>query len=119
VAQTRFLAIEVNRLLTLAEHSVDIYRQRLNLVATRRAPVALQPDALLAPVLMAPTFPDQVHATAEWSKTNARQNVDESVKAGAHAVPNDSVAGEDDRREYCVAGEARSFWCRSQHNRDD
>ncbi len=34
------------------------------------APIALYPDALLAQVLMAATFPQDVPAAAAWSKSN-------------------------------------------------
>lgn len=47
------------------------------------APIALYPDALLAQVLMAATFPQDVQAAAAWSKANARLQGDDAVKAVA------------------------------------
>lgn len=47
------------------------------------APIALYPDALLAQVLMAATFPQDVQAAAEWSKANANVKGDAAVKAVA------------------------------------
>lgn len=45
------------------------------------APIALYPDALLAQVLMATTFPDDVMAAAAWSKQNPKLQGDDAVKA--------------------------------------
>ncbi|MFX1674508.1 DUF3300 domain-containing protein [Paraburkholderia sp. A2WS-5] len=45
------------------------------------APVALYPDALLAQVLMAATFPADVQAAAAWSKANPNLKGDDAVKA--------------------------------------
>lgn len=47
------------------------------------APIALYPDALLAQVLMAATFPQDVEAAATWSKANAKLQGDDAVKAVA------------------------------------
>jgi len=47
------------------------------------APIALYPDPLLAQVLMATTFPQEVESAAAWSKTNAQMTGDEAVKAVA------------------------------------
>ncbi|WP_434106598.1 DUF3300 domain-containing protein [Paraburkholderia caffeinilytica] len=47
------------------------------------APIALYPDALLAQVLMAATFPQDVQAAAAWSKTNSKLQGDDAVKAVA------------------------------------
>ncbi|MFM0210364.1 DUF3300 domain-containing protein [Paraburkholderia sediminicola] len=47
------------------------------------APIALYPDALLAQVLMAATFPQDVQAAAEWSKANSKLQGDDAVKAVA------------------------------------
>ncbi|MBC8088773.1 MAG: DUF3300 domain-containing protein [Phycisphaerae bacterium] len=52
-------------------------------------PIALYPDALLAQVLVAATFPDQVEDAASFVKANGTDNVDAqswdvSVKAVAH-----------------------------------
>ncbi|SDE23444.1 DUF3300 domain-containing protein [Paraburkholderia lycopersici] len=47
------------------------------------APVALYPDALLAQVLMAATFPQDVQAAAAWAKSNPNLQGDAAVKAVA------------------------------------
>ncbi|MGF6778840.1 DUF3300 domain-containing protein [Paraburkholderia sp. GAS334] len=47
------------------------------------APIALYPDALLAQVLMAATFPQDVEAAAAWSKSNPNLKGDDAVKAVA------------------------------------
>ncbi|MCX4145350.1 MULTISPECIES: DUF3300 domain-containing protein [Paraburkholderia] len=47
------------------------------------APIALYPDALLAQVLMAATFPQDVQAAAAWSKANSKLQGDDAVKAVA------------------------------------
>ncbi|MFM0674178.1 DUF3300 domain-containing protein [Paraburkholderia sediminicola] len=47
------------------------------------APIALYPDALLAQVLMASTFPQDVPAAAAWSKANPKLQGDDAVKAVA------------------------------------
>ncbi len=47
------------------------------------APVALYPDALLAQVLMAVTYPQDVQAAAAWSKANPKVQGDAAVKAVA------------------------------------
>ncbi|WP_353554129.1 DUF3300 domain-containing protein [Paraburkholderia terrae] len=47
------------------------------------APIALYPDALLAQVLMASTFPQDVSAAAAWSKANSQYKGDDAVKAVA------------------------------------
>ena len=44
------------------------------------APIALYPDALLAQVLMAATYPDQVVKAAAWSKQHPELKGDEAVK---------------------------------------
>ncbi len=53
------------------------------------SPVALYPDALLAQVLIASTFPDQVEEAAAWVRANGTDGIDDtgwdvSVKAIAH-----------------------------------
>lgn len=45
------------------------------------APIAAYPDALLAQVLMATTFPDDVTAAAAWSKDHPQVKGDDAVKA--------------------------------------
>ncbi|CAG9207825.1 conserved exported hypothetical protein [Paraburkholderia caribensis] len=47
------------------------------------APIALYPDALLAQVLMASTFPQDVTAAAAWSNANSQYKGDDAVKAVA------------------------------------
>lgn len=56
------------------------------------APVALYPDALLAQVLVAATFPDQVAVAARFVRERGNRDIDEqnwdlSVKAVAHYPP--------------------------------
>jgi hypothetical protein len=63
-----------------AQGTVKLSKQQLDSLT---APIALYPDALLAQVLMAATFPDEVQAAAEWSKQNPQQKGDEAVKAVA------------------------------------
>jgi hypothetical protein len=53
------------------------------------SPIALYPDPLLAQVLVAATFPDQVEEAARWVRGNGQagiddQNWDVSVRAVAH-----------------------------------
>jgi len=48
---------------------------------TALAPIALYPDSLLAQLLMATTYPDQVLEAAKWSKANPKMKGDEAVKA--------------------------------------
>jgi hypothetical protein len=53
------------------------------------SPIALYPDPLLAQVLVAATFPDQVEEAARWVRGNGQNGVDDqnwdvSVKAVAH-----------------------------------
>ncbi|WP_106857189.1 DUF3300 domain-containing protein [Caballeronia novacaledonica] len=45
------------------------------------APIALYPDALLAQVLMASTYPSQITDAAAWSKANPNVKGDDAVKA--------------------------------------
>ncbi|MDR5738733.1 DUF3300 domain-containing protein [Caballeronia sp. LZ019] len=45
------------------------------------APIALYPDALLAQVLMAATYPQDIEAAAQWSKANPNIKGDDAVKA--------------------------------------
>ncbi len=52
-------------------------------------PIALYPDALLAQVLVASTFPDQVEDAARWVRSNGTSEIDDqpwdiSVKSVAH-----------------------------------
>ena len=44
------------------------------------AQIALYPDSLLAQVLMASTYPDDVAEAAKWSRANSEQKGDEAVK---------------------------------------
>ena len=53
------------------------------------APIALYPDPLLAQVLLAATFPDQIQDAARWAQVNDPRYIDDqgwdvSVKAVAH-----------------------------------
>ncbi len=45
------------------------------------APIALYPDALLAQILMASTYPADVAEAVKWSKDNPEQNGDTAVEA--------------------------------------
>jgi hypothetical protein len=55
------------------------------------APIALYPDALLAQVLMAVTYPDQVREAATWSKEHPSANGDAAVKEVASTSWDPSV----------------------------
>jgi len=56
------------------------------------APVALYPDSLLAQLLMASTYPEQVAEAAKWSKENPKMKGDEAVKAVSDKPWDSSVA---------------------------
>ena len=49
-------------------------------MAQMLAPLALYPDALLAQVLMASTYPGQVNEAVTWSKANPKASGDDAVK---------------------------------------
>jgi hypothetical protein len=63
-----------------AQGTVKLSSQQLDSLT---APIALYPDALLAQVLMASTFPQQVQSAAQWSKANSQRSGDDAVKAVA------------------------------------
>ncbi|WP_116119579.1 DUF3300 domain-containing protein [Paraburkholderia sp. BL6669N2] len=63
-----------------AQGGAKISSQQLDSLA---APIALYPDALLAQVLMASTFPQAVQAAAIWSRANSTLQGDSAVKAVA------------------------------------
>ena len=63
-----------------AQGAVKLSNQQLDSLT---APIALYPDALLAQVLMASTFPAEVRSAAAWSKANSKMSGDEAVKAVA------------------------------------
>jgi len=63
-----------------AQSAAKISNQQLDSLT---APIALYPDALLAQVLMAATFPQDVQAAAAWSKANSKLQGDDAVKAVA------------------------------------
>jgi hypothetical protein len=65
---------------TPAQTPAKISNQQLDSLT---APIALYPDALLAQVLMASTFPQDVPAAAAWSKANPNLQGDDAVKAVA------------------------------------
>jgi hypothetical protein len=65
---------------TAAQTPETISNQQLDSLT---APIALYPDALLAQVLMASTFPQDVPAAAAWSKANPKLQGDDAVKAVA------------------------------------
>ncbi|WP_408734278.1 DUF3300 domain-containing protein [Paraburkholderia bannensis] len=64
----------------LAQNAAHLSNQQLDSLT---APIALYPDALLAQVLMAATFPQDVQAAAAWSKANPKVQGDAAVKAVA------------------------------------
>ncbi|WP_322030114.1 DUF3300 domain-containing protein [Paraburkholderia sp. J76] len=64
----------------LAQNAAHLSNQQLDSLT---APIALYPDALLAQVLMAATFPQDVAAAAAWSKANPNLKGDDAVKAVA------------------------------------
>jgi hypothetical protein len=64
----------------LAQSAAHLSNQQLDALT---APIALYPDALLAQVLMATTFPQDVLAAADWSKANPNAKGDDAVKAVA------------------------------------
>ncbi|MNM52428.1 hypothetical protein D3C81_635060 [compost metagenome] len=55
------------------------------------APIALYPDALLAQVLMASTYPGQVSEAVTWSKANPKATGDDAVKKVANQPWDPSV----------------------------
>lgn len=63
-----------------AQNTAKISNQQIDSLT---APIALYPDALLAQVLMAATFPQDVEAAAAWSKANPNAKGDDAVKAVA------------------------------------
>ncbi|MDQ0624908.1 MAG: DUF3300 domain-containing protein [Paraburkholderia graminis] len=63
-----------------AQTSAKISSQQLDSLT---APIALYPDALLAQVLMATTFPQEVTSAAAWSKANPNSKGDDAVRAVA------------------------------------
>ncbi|WP_069261484.1 DUF3300 domain-containing protein [Paraburkholderia nodosa] len=64
----------------LAQNAAHLSNQQLDSLT---APIALYPDALLAQVLMAATFPQDVSAAAAWTKSNPNLKGDDAVKAVA------------------------------------
>jgi hypothetical protein len=66
--------------LALAQTPAKVSNQQLDSLT---APIALYPDALLAQVLMAATFPQQIQEAAQWSKANPQKQGDDAVKAVA------------------------------------
>lgn len=64
----------------LAQNAAKLSSEQLDSLT---APIALYPDALLAQVLMAATFPQDVQAAAAWSKANPNLKGDDAVKAVA------------------------------------
>jgi len=87
------LSVSANRLsaqtVPPASYTDEIPRYSANQLDNLLGPVALYPDALLAQVLVAATFPDQVEEAARFVRANGTagiddQNWDVSVKAVAH-----------------------------------
>jgi hypothetical protein len=62
----------------LAQTPAKVSNQQLDSLT---APIALYPDALLAQVLMASTFPQQIQDAAQWSKANPQKQGDAAVQA--------------------------------------
>jgi hypothetical protein len=68
---------------------IDVERFADNQLDNLVGPIALYPDALLAQVLVAATFPDQVEDAARWVREHGTAGIDEqswdvSVKSVAH-----------------------------------
>lgn len=68
---------------------LDVERFADNQLDNLVGPIALYPDALLAQVLVAATFPDQVEDAARWVREHGTDGIDEqpwdvSVKSVAH-----------------------------------
>jgi hypothetical protein len=87
IAMSVALALPLTALLPAAVHAQTqdaasaaqkLTNQQLDALT---APVALYPDALLAQVLMASTYPSQVTDAAAWSKANPNVKGDDAVKA--------------------------------------
>jgi len=72
--------LQVAVLAAHAQTAANVSKQQLDSLT---APIALYPDALLAQVLMASTFPQDVGAAAAWSKANSNIKGDDAVKAVA------------------------------------
>lgn len=70
--------LEVTAPAAYAQAPARISNQQLDSLT---APIALYPDALLAQVLMASTYPQDVPAAAAWSKANPNLKGDDAVKA--------------------------------------
>ena len=71
------------------EYSDEFERFSANQLDNLVGPIALYPDALLAQVLVASTFPDQVEDAARYVRANGTAGIDDqswdvSVKAVAH-----------------------------------
>ena len=72
-----------------AEYADETPRYSANQLDNLVGPIALYPDALLAQVLVAATFPDQVEDAARYVRANGTAGIDDqswdvSVKAVAH-----------------------------------
>lgn len=72
-----------------AEYGTEVPRYSANQLDNLVGPIALYPDALLAQVLVAATFPDQVEAAARYVRANGTSGIDEqpwdvSVRSVAH-----------------------------------
>jgi len=72
-----------------AASAVSFTQQQLD---TALAPVALYPDSLLAQLLMATTYPDQVLEAARWSREHPKMKGEEAVKAVQNKNWDPSVA---------------------------
>ena len=90
LAMTAPLASVTAQLVVAPRNEVlDVERFTDNQLDNLVGPIALYPDALLAQVLVAATFPDQVEDAARWVREHGTDGIDEqpwdvSVKSVAH-----------------------------------
>src|SRR5574340_1463046 len=78
-----FLAVFLASALSLFQaplHAQERYYSQAELDALL-APVALYPDPVLSQVLMAATYPDDVHQAAAWSRAYPQLRGEDAVRA--------------------------------------
>ncbi len=88
-----FLAVLLASALSLFQaplHAQERYYNQAELDALL-APIALYPDPLLSQVLMAATYPDDVHEAAAWSRANPQLKGEDAVRAAQSAPWDPSV----------------------------
>lgn len=83
------LAANAQQTVAQAAYADETTRYSSNQLDNLVGPIALYPDALLAQVLVAATFPDQVEEAARYVRSNGTNGIDDqswdvSVKAVAH-----------------------------------